>query len=75
MRFGARTGCQGCAARCPQAVLVSLTQDAAIHRFPEKNHNIVRWTEMGRGGHLAALEEPDFLIQDLRQFFGLSARS
>jgi hypothetical protein len=55
--------------------LVSLTQDVAIQRFPEENHNIVRWTEMERGGHLAALEEPDFFIQDLRQFFGSSARS
>jgi pimeloyl-ACP methyl ester carboxylesterase len=31
--------------------------------------NVQRWTEMPRGGHFAALEEPDLLVEDLRAFF------
>lgn len=31
--------------------------------------NIVRWTEMPRGGHFAALEEPELLVEDVRAFF------
>jgi hypothetical protein len=28
-----------------------------------------RWTEMPRGGHFAALEEPELLVHDIRRFF------
>jgi microsomal epoxide hydrolase len=31
--------------------------------------NIQRWTEASRGGHFAALEEPEVLAADLRAFF------
>ena len=31
--------------------------------------NIQRWTEMPRGGHFAALEEPELLVDDIRRFF------
>ena len=31
---------------------------------------IVHWTEFDRGGHFAAMEEPDLLVQDIRKFFG-----
>lgn len=34
----------------------------------EKAYNIVRWTEMPRGGHFAALEQPESLITDIRAF-------
>jgi len=54
----------------PTAVAVSLTQDVAIRKFAEKDHNIVRWTELERGGHFMALEAPEFLVADLRAFFG-----
>jgi hypothetical protein len=30
---------------------------------------VVRWSEFGRGGHFAALEAPDLLVTDLRDFF------
>lgn len=30
--------------------------------------NLVRFTQMPRGGHFAALEEPDLLVNDLREF-------
>ena len=32
--------------------------------------HIVQWTEMPRGGHFAALEEPELYIEDVRKFFG-----
>jgi len=31
--------------------------------------NVERWTEMPRGGHFAALEEPELLVDDIRRFF------
>ncbi|SDW65898.1 epoxide hydrolase [Amycolatopsis xylanica] len=37
-----------------------------IRRIAEENNTIVRWTEFDRGGHFAALEEPDLVIEDLR---------
>ena len=36
----------------------------------EKTNTIVRWTEFDRGGHFAAMEEPDLLAADVRTFFG-----
>ena len=38
--------------------------------WAESRYNIVRWTEMPKGGHFAALEEPDLLVDDVRAFFG-----
>ncbi|MFE9452834.1 epoxide hydrolase family protein [Streptomyces sp. NPDC006739] len=35
----------------------------------DRTENIVRWTEFDRGGHFAAMEEPDLLVGDLRAFF------
>ncbi|MET7295792.1 epoxide hydrolase family protein [Streptomyces griseoloalbus] len=35
----------------------------------ERTENLVRWTEFDRGGHFAALEEPDLLVGDVRAFF------
>ena len=29
----------------------------------------IHWTEMPRGGHFAALEQPDLLVTDVREFF------
>jgi pimeloyl-ACP methyl ester carboxylesterase len=37
--------------------------------FAERIFNIQRWTEMPRGGHFAALEEPELLAEDIRAFF------
>ena len=36
--------------------------------YVERLYNITRWTEMPRGGHFAALEQPDLLIEDIRAF-------
>lgn len=35
----------------------------------ERTLNVQRWTEMPRGGHFAALEEPELLAEDMRTFF------
>ncbi len=37
--------------------------------WAERFFNVRRWTDMPRGGHFAALEEPDLLAGDLREFF------
>lgn len=37
-------------------------------RWVERGYHVVRWTEMPRGGHFAALEEPDLLAGDVREF-------
>lgn len=53
---------------------------AAIARFPqdilpaprewaERWFNVQQWTAMPRGGHFAALEEPELLAEDIRTFF------
>jgi pimeloyl-ACP methyl ester carboxylesterase len=36
--------------------------------FAQKTYNIVHWTDMPRGGHFAALEEPELMLADLRTF-------
>ena len=35
----------------------------------ERAFNLQRYTRFDRGGHFAALEEPDLLIDDVRAFF------
>jgi epoxide hydrolase len=37
--------------------------------YAETRFNIVRYTRFDRGGHFAALEEPDLLVDDIRTFF------
>ena len=41
----------------------------AIRRFAEQTDNTVHWTEFDRGGHFAAMEVPDLLVGDVRDFF------
>ncbi len=36
--------------------------------YAERIYNITQWTQMPRGGHFAAMEEPELLINDIRQF-------
>ena len=35
----------------------------------ERVFNVQRWTAMPRGGHFAALEQPQLLVEDIRAFF------
>ena len=53
----------------PTGVAVSTTQDIAIQRLAEREHNIVHWSEFDKGGHFAAMENPEFLVDDVRAFF------
>src|SRR5262249_15116093 len=43
-------------------------------RFPrawvEQRYNVVHWVDMPRGGHFAAMEQPDLFAADLATFFG-----
>jgi len=36
--------------------------------YVDRIFNIKRWTNMSRGGHFAALEQPDLLVDDIRAF-------
>jgi pimeloyl-ACP methyl ester carboxylesterase len=40
-----------------------------VRRFAGQTDNIVHWTEFDRGGHFAAMEVPDLLVGDVREFF------
>ena len=42
---------------------------AAPERWIDQTYNIVQRTEMPRGGHFAALEQPDLMVKDIRLFF------
>ncbi|UBU17454.1 epoxide hydrolase family protein [Nonomuraea gerenzanensis] len=53
----------------PTAVAVFPT-DFSVRPLAERVHHVVRWSEFDRGGHFAALETPDVLVTDLREFFG-----
>jgi len=35
----------------------------------ERFLRVKHWTKMPRGGHFAALEEPELLVEDMRAFF------
>ena len=35
----------------------------------EPSYNITHWTDMPRGGHFAAFEQPELFVEDLRAFF------
>ena len=37
--------------------------------WAERFFQVQRWTEMPRGGHFAAMEEPELLAQEIRAFF------
>ncbi len=43
-----------------------------ILRWPrswvERQYNVVHWAVMERGGHFAAMEQPDLFVADLRTF-------
>jgi len=36
--------------------------------YVERGYDVTRWTEFERGGHFAALEEPEALARDIRDF-------
>lgn len=49
---------------------IMFAHDVGIRRYAEAENTITRWTDIeGRGGHFAALEEPQLLVGDIREFF------
>lgn len=52
----------------PTGVLLS-AHDVTVRPWAERDHNVVRWTELGRGGHFLSMEEPALLVDDVRVFF------
>ena len=59
------TGCAGFVERYDQR---SRT-DAQARPEAERRYNIVRWTDMPRGGHFPALEQPELWLDDVSAFF------
>ena len=63
---------------CPQGGRVEVPVGCALFpeemaswppkSYVERLYNVIQWTEMERGGHFAAMEEPDSLVDDIRQF-------
>jgi pimeloyl-ACP methyl ester carboxylesterase len=41
----------------------------SVQSFAKRSNNIVRWTEMPQGGHFAASDATDLLVEDVRAFF------
>ncbi|MGH7823154.1 MAG: epoxide hydrolase, partial [Candidatus Binatia bacterium] len=37
--------------------------------WADRVFNVKRWTRMPAGGHFAAMEEPQLLLEDIRAFF------
>jgi hypothetical protein len=48
---------------------IVFAHDIGIRRYAETANTITRWTDVDRGGHFAALEEPAALTEDVRAFF------
>ncbi len=54
----------------PTGVAVFPQDFRSVRSFAERSNNVVHWTEMPEGGHFAASETPDLLVEDIRKFFG-----
>jgi pimeloyl-ACP methyl ester carboxylesterase len=48
---------------------IVFAHDIGIRRYAERENTIARWTDVDYGGHFAAMEEPDLLVGDIREFF------
>jgi pimeloyl-ACP methyl ester carboxylesterase len=44
-------------------------EDLGIRSIGEKWHNITHWSDYDTGGHFAAMETPQLLVDDIRAFF------
>ena len=40
-----------------------------MRAFAERDHSVVHWTELDRGGHFLAMEQPELFATDVRGFF------
>ncbi len=52
----------------PTGFLLS-TNDVTVRAFAERDHSVVHWTEVPRGGHFLAMEQPELFTADVRDFF------
>ena len=68
-----RTGRFGPMSEYVQAPTAAAVFPREIFRVPkayaETRFNLVRYTRFDRGGHFAALEEPDLFVEDIKAFF------
>lgn len=55
--------------RVPTALAVFPKESPVARTWMEERFDLRRWTEMPRGGHFPALEEPALLLEDVRAFF------
>jgi pimeloyl-ACP methyl ester carboxylesterase len=53
----------------PTGVSVFPYDFRSVRAFAERSNNIVHWSQMDSGGHFAASQAPDLLVEDLRTFF------
>ncbi|HEY3558284.1 MAG TPA: epoxide hydrolase [Kribbella sp.] len=49
--------------------LAVFPNDSTVRRLVEREFDVVHYTEFDRGGHFAALEVPELIVEDLRAFF------
>ena len=52
----------------PTGVIV-FAHDVGVRRYVERSNTVTRWLDVDQGGHFAALEEPEKLTVDVREFF------
>ncbi|MEO9330474.1 epoxide hydrolase family protein [Gordonia aurantiaca] len=68
LHHDAPRGFQPCPVPVGVAVLpYDITQ--AVRPLAGRRYDIVHWSEFDRGGHFAAMEVPDLLAEDIREFF------
>ena len=48
--------------------VAAFAEDVAIRRYAERANKVVHWTDFDHGGHFAALEVPELLVDDIRAF-------
>ena len=48
---------------------IVFAHDVGIRWYAERENTIVHWTDVDRGGHFAAMEEPELLLENMRTFF------
>ena len=53
----------------PQGWAVFDATDDLVRRLIDPEEKIAHWSEFDRGGHFAAMETPDLLVDDVRAFF------
>jgi epoxide hydrolase len=66
----ARSGAEPAVNAARTGVAVFADDFRTIRAFAERdNTNIVHWSRFDRGGHYAAMERPDDVVADLREFY------